>query len=134
MPDRFDRKTRSRIMASIRGKNTQPELTVRRFLHARGLRFRLHNASLPGRPDIVLAKHRTVVFVHGCFWHGHANCRLASMPASNRRFWREKLAGNRRRDRRKARALKKAGWKVLTIWQCQLDGKRLRRLTDRIRG
>ena len=134
MPDRFDRKTRSRIMASIRGKNTQPELTVRRFLHARGLRFRLHNASLPGRPDIVLAKHRTVVFVHGCIWHGHANCRLASMPASNRRFWREKLAGNRRRDRRKARALKKAGWKVLTIWQCQLDGKRLRRLTDRIRG
>lgn len=121
-------------MASIRGKNTQPELTVRRFLHAMGFRFRLHHAGLPGRPDIVLAKHRTVVFVHGCFWHGHANCRLASMPASNRRFWREKLAGNRRRDRRKARALRLAGWKVLTIWQCQLDRKRLRRLARRIRG
>ena len=119
-------------MAAIRGKNTKPELTVRRFLHARGFRFRLHSASLPGRPDIVLPKHRTAVFVNGCFWHQHANCRLASLPASNRRFWREKLIGNRRRDRRKAQALRAAGWKVLTIWQCQLDVKRLRRLADRI--
>jgi len=119
-------------MAAIRGKNTKPELTVRRFLHALGFRFRLHSTSLPGRPDIVLPKHRTAVFVHGCFWHHHANCRLATTPASNRRFWREKLMGNRRRDRRKAEALRTAGWKVLTIWQCQLDGKRLRRLADRI--
>lgn len=134
MPDRFNRQTRSRIMAAIRGKNTMPELTVRRFLHAKGLRFRIHAPGLPGRPDLVFPKYRTVVFVHGCFWHQHPNCRLARMPASNRRFWNEKLSANRLRDRRKARALRAAGWRVLTIWQCQLDERRLLRLAERITG
>lgn len=121
-------------MAAIRGKNTMPELTVRRFLHAKGLRFRIHAPGLPGRPDLVFPKYRTVVFVHGCFWHQHPNCRLARMPASNRRFWNEKLSANRLRDRRKARALRAAGWRVLTIWQCQLDERRLLRLAERITG
>lgn len=132
MPDRFDRKTRSRIMAAIRGKNTAPELTVRRFLHRMGLRFRIHAPGLPGRPDIVFPKHRTVVFVHGCFWHQHPKCRLARMPSSNRRFWAKKLLGNRERDRRTARKLRAAGWKVLTIWQCQLNERRLRCLAGHI--
>lgn len=134
MADRFNRKTRSRIMAAIRGKNTAPELTVRSFLHRMGLRFRIHVPGLPGRPDLVFTKHRTVVFVHGCFWHQHPRCRLARMPASNRRFWTKKFSGNRERDRRTARKLRAAGWKVLTIWQCQLDERRLRRLAGHIAG
>ncbi len=134
MADRFNRKTRSRIMAAIRGKNTGPELTVRRYLHAKGFRFRLHAVGLPGKPDLVLPRYRTVVFVHGCFWHLHPNCRFATMPSRNRRFWSEKLLGNRRRDRRNARKLRAAGWRVLTIWQCKLNEKRLIRLTERITG
>ncbi|HEX2854318.1 MAG TPA: very short patch repair endonuclease [Opitutaceae bacterium] len=132
MPDKFSSGTRSRIMAAIRGKNTTPELTVRRFLHAKGLRFRLHAPGLPGRPDLVFPKYRTVVFVHGCFWHQHQNCRFARMPASNQRFWTAKLSGNRLRDRRKAQALRTAGWRVLTIWECQLNERRLQGLAARI--
>jgi DNA mismatch endonuclease, patch repair protein len=134
MPDKFSRQIRSRIMSAIRGKNTTPELTVRRFLHAKGLRFRLHAPGLPGRPDLVFPKYRTVVFVHGCFWHLHQNCRFSRMPASNRRFWTAKLSGNRLRDRRKAQALRAAGWRVLTIWECQLSERRLLNLAARIAG
>lgn len=134
MPDKFSKGTRSRIMAAIRGKNTTPELIVRRFLHAQGLRFRLHAPGLPGRPDLVFPKYRTVVFVHGCFWHQHQNCRFARMPASNVRFWTAKLSGNRMRDRRKAQALRAAGWRVLTIWECQLSERRLLNLAARIAG
>lgn len=134
MPDKFSRETRSRIMSAIRGKNTTPELAVRRFLHSKGLRFRLHAPGLPGRPDLVFPKYRTVVFVHGCFWHLHQNCRFARMPASNRRFWTAKLSGNRLRDRRKAQALRAAGWRVLTIWECQLSERRLLNLAARIAG
>lgn len=134
MPDKFSSRTRSRIMAAIRGKNTTPELIVRRFLHAQGLRFRLHAPGLPGRPDLVFPKYRTVVFVHGCFWHLHQNCRFARMPASNRRFWTAKLSGNRLRDRRKAQALRATGWRVLTIWECQLSERRLLNLAARIAG
>lgn len=134
MPDKFSRETRSRIMSAIRGKNTTPELIVRRFLHTKGLRFRLHAPGLPGRPDLVFPKYRTVVFVHGCFWHLHQNCRFARMPASNRRFWTAKLSGNRLRDRRKAQALRAAGWRVLTIWECQLSERRLLNLAARIAG
>jgi DNA mismatch endonuclease, patch repair protein len=134
MPDKFSRETRSRIMSSIRGKNTAPELIVRHFLHAKGLRFRLHAPGLPGRPDLVFPKFRTVVFVHGCFWHQHRNCRFARMPASNVRFWTAKLSGNRMRDRRKAQAVRAVGWRVLTIWECQLDERRLGDLAARIAG
>ena len=117
--DVVDSATRSRIMSAIGARNTVPELAVRKALQAAGLRFRLHRRDLPGRPDIVLPKYRTVVFVHGCFWHRHSGCRYATTPASNVLFWQQKFAGNVERDARQRRALRGAGWRVLTIWECQ---------------
>lgn len=134
MGDVFDRTTRSRVMSAIRGENTTPELIVRRCLHARGLRFRIHVRKLPGRPDIVLSKHRAVVFVHGCFWHQHPNCRFAVMPKTNRAFWKAKLDGNRIRDVRAVANLRLAGWRVFTVWECDLGQKTLERLVRRILG
>lgn len=124
MADRLSTAERSALMARIRGTNTKPEVLVRSALHRAGFRFRLHGAALPGRPDIVLPRHRTVVFVHGCFWHRHG-CRLSSEPATRRAFWREKFARNRARDQRTARALRNLGWRVVTVWECSL------RTTDR---
>lgn len=127
MTDVFDRATRSRIMSGIRGKNTKPELVVRSFLHRQGLRFRLHT-KLPGKPDLVFPRLRTVLFVHGCFWHRHAGCRYATTPASNARFWREKFEVNVLRDEHVKRELRAAGWKVKVIWACELNDSRLLRL------
>ena len=121
MADTLTKAERSALMAKIRGTNTKPEVLVRSALHRAGLRFRLHAGALPGRPDIVLAKHRTAIFVHGCFWHRHG-CRLSSEPSSRRAFWREKFARNVERDRRTAAALRRAGWRVLTVWECALRG------------
>lgn len=132
MADIFDRATRSRVMAAIRGKNTNPERIVRSWLHRHGLRFRLHDCRLAGRPDIVLARHRAVVFVHGCFWHHHAGCRNAVMPKSNRRFWRRKLLGNQVRDRQNAARLRREGWRVFAVWECELGAAQLARLCRRI--
>jgi DNA mismatch endonuclease (patch repair protein) len=110
---------RSLLMKRVGRKDTGPELAVRRYLHADGLRFRLHVRTLPGTPDIVLPRHRAIVFVHGCFWHGHS-CKHGLVRAkTNSRFWDEKIAANRARDRRKARALTVLGWKVITIWECR---------------
>ena len=106
-------------MSRVRNKNTGPELAVRRALHAAGFRFRLHRRDLPGRPDIVLPRYRTAVFVHGCFWHGHA-CRRGALPQDNAEFWSEKIDRNRARDATAVEALVLAGWSVETIWQCQL--------------
>lgn len=117
--DIVDRATRSRMMAGIGPANTAPEIQVRKYLHAAGLRYRLHDKRLPGRPDIVLASHGAAVFVHGCFWHRHPGCEFATTPASNAQFWREKFEGNVRRDAAKAAALKELGWNVLVIWECQ---------------
>lgn len=123
MPDIFSPETRSRMMSGIRGKDTKPELQVRRALHAAGLRYRLHVRDLPGKPDIVLPRHRAVVFVHGCFWHRHPGCRLAYTPKSNVDFWLAKLEGNAVRDAGHERTLAQAGWRVFTIWECNLpDG------------
>lgn len=108
------------MMSGIRGKNTQPELLVRRFLWKNGFRFRLHDRKLPGRPDIVLPKLKTVVEVRGCFWHGHTRCPLFRAPASNVEFWHIKIAGNRKRDRRNERALRALGWHQATVWECSL--------------
>jgi DNA mismatch endonuclease (patch repair protein) len=119
MADTLTKSERSALMARIRGTNTKPEVLVRSGLHRAGLRFRIHNRSLPGRPDIVLAKHRTVVFVQGCFWHRHG-CSLSSEPATRRAFWRDKFARNVARDKRTAAALRRAGWRVLTVWECSL--------------
>jgi DNA mismatch endonuclease (patch repair protein) len=122
-------------MSGIRGKNTTPELIVRRFLHAAGLRYGLHRRDLPGCPDIVLTRLRTVVFVHGCFWHQHPRCRYATRPATNRTFWSRKLLGNVERDARQRRALRRAGWRVFVVWECQVkDERNLTRLVRAIRS
>jgi DNA mismatch endonuclease (patch repair protein) len=118
---------RSANMAAVRGKNTRPELVVRRLLFGLGYRYRLYAADLPGRPDIVFRKRRCVIFVNGCFWHGH-NCPRASAPSSNVEFWRNKIDGNRERDQRVRKKLRRAGWRVLTVWQCETkDQARLQR-------
>src|SRR5687767_4112746 len=117
--------SRRRNMAAIRHKNTSPELLVRQALHAYGLRFRLHDKHLPGRPDIVLKRHNTVVLVHGCFWHHHG-CHNSVWPKTRSVFWRAKIIGNRRRDRKNERALARLGWRVITIWECDVrSGKAL---------
>jgi DNA mismatch endonuclease (patch repair protein) len=134
MADIVSKAVRSRMMSGIRGKDTKPEVQVRRFLHSRGLRFRLHDRTLPGRPDIVLPRWRTVVLVHGCFWHQHKGCRFAYMPASNASFWREKLGGNVKRDRRNVLALRALGWRVLHFWECETKSEhKLAQLEGRIR-
>jgi DNA mismatch endonuclease (patch repair protein) len=107
-------------MARVRGKNTAPELAVRRTLHAMGLRFRLHRKDLPGKPDIVLTRHRLVIFVHGCFWHRHSECRRASVPQTRRNFWSTKFKATMNRDKVQSDLLNAAGWKVLTIWECEV--------------
>lgn len=119
MTDIVDPAIRSRMMSAIRGKDTRPEMLVRRYLHACGIRFRLHSRQLPGRPDIVLPRFRTVVFVHGCFWHRHPACHLASTPATRAEFWATKFSRNVERDRANASALAAMGWQVLTIWECE---------------
>lgn len=119
MTDIVDSKRRSELMANIRGRDTAPELAVRRIAHRMGLRFRLHRNDLPGRPDLVFPKHRLAVFVHGCFWHRHEGCRHASTPKSRIAFWTEKFAANIVRDARQEAALKALGWRVLVIWQCE---------------
>lgn len=111
--------SRRRNMRAIKGQNTKPELVVRSLLHEMGYRFRLHRRELPGSPDIVLPRHRLVVFVHGCFWHRHSCSRGRSMPATRVEFWTRKFAANVKRDRRTARVLRKAGWRVLVVWECQ---------------
>lgn len=120
--DRVTPDVRSRMMAGIRGKNTQPELAIRSALHARGFRFRLHRKDLPGKPDIVFPKHRAVVFVNGCFWHGH-RCHLFRWPKTRAEFWQRKIGSNVERDRRLHRELMSAGWRVATIWECVLKGR-----------
>jgi DNA mismatch endonuclease (patch repair protein) len=119
MPDITDAATRSRMMAGIRGKNTKPELIVRRALHRLGLRYRLHVRSLPGSPDLVFRRHNAVVFVHGCFWHQH-HCALFKMPSSRTDFWAQKLGRNRDRDARHTAQLLREGWRVAVIWECSL--------------
>ena len=121
MSDKFSKSIRSKIMSHIRKTDTKPELRVRRFLHAHRFRFRVYDRRLPGCPDIVLRKHRAVVFVHGCFWHQHENCKLAKVPKSNRSYWKPKLRRNRERDRKNLAILRKDGWRVFVVWECQSD-------------
>lgn len=108
-------------MSRIRGENTKPERLVRSLLHGLGLRFRLHRRDLPGQPDIVLPKYRLAVFVHGCFWHLHPGCPAGRLPTGNMSFWRTKLEGNRKRDLAKARQLRRLGWKVVVVWECEIE-------------
>ncbi len=117
-------------MSGIRGKDTRPELVVRRGLHARGFRYRLHDRKLPGKPDLVFPGLKAVILVHGCFWHGHG-CHLFKWPASRTEFWKEKISGNRERDAGNLVRLRDAGWRVLVVWECALKG-RLKRGGDEV--
>lgn len=122
MPDIVDPETRSRMMSGIKGKNTKPELMVRKALHARGFRYRLHDRKVPGKPDMVFTKWNAVIFVNGCFWHGH-DCHLHKLPSTRTAFWKEKIERNRQRDDTVRKMLRDTGWRVLTIWECALRGK-----------
>lgn len=133
MTDIVDSARRSRMMAGIRGKDTKPELTVRRLLHAAGLRFRLHRKDLPGHPDLVLPRYRTAVFVHGCFWHNH-DCYLFKWPSSRPEFWREKLIRNRQRDLAALNALHEGGWRTLVIWECALKASPFKSDSEALRN
>lgn len=128
MTDTFSPYKRSWVMSRIRSCNTFPEKTVRSILHANGFRFRIHRKDLPGKPDIVLPKFRTVVFVHGCFWHKCPHCKSGRLPKSNLSYWEPKLRKNQERDENNSLQLKKIGWNVITIWTCQTDEKNIQRL------
>ena len=110
-------------MAAIRGKDTAPEIAVRRFLHAQGFRYSLHNKKLAGKPDIVLTKYNTVVFVNGCYWHRHKDCRYASLPKSNVSFWKKKFSENVQRDADNHKMLESDGWRVLIVWECEVKNR-----------
>lgn len=120
MTDIVDSQTRSRMMRGITGKNTRPEMALRSALHRRGLRFGLHRKDLPGKPDIVMPRFNAVIFVHGCFWHRHEHCRLATTPQTRPQFWRDKFAANVARDRSNLARLDEAGWRTAIVWECVL--------------
>jgi DNA mismatch endonuclease (patch repair protein) len=122
MADIVSREVRSRMMSGIRGKNTKPELLIRKGLHRLGFRYRLHDTSLPGKPDIVLRRHRAIIFVHGCFWHGH-NCHLFKWPKTRPDFWVGKIERNKEVDREVLKSLREQGWRHASIWECALKGK-----------
>src|SRR5690606_3320730 len=130
--DVVDSVTRSRMMSCIRGKDTQPELAVRSYLHRKGLRFRLH-AKLPGKPDLAFAKHKPVIFVHGCFWHRHKGCRFATTPKTRPEFWQAKFTANVKRDALVTERLEASGWRVLVVWACQTSTEELDALAATIR-
>lgn len=126
-------------MSKISGKETKPEILVRKFLFSQGFRYRKNVKGLPGSPDIVLPKYKTVIFVHGCFWHGHKGCKSSKLPETNTEFWEKKISGTKQRDAHKYKALKQAGWKVIVIWQCEIRNidqrkKRLNQLISQLKG
>lgn len=118
--DRISKETRSRNMAAIKGTDTSPEMAVRRMLYSLGYRYRLHKNDLPGKPDIFIKNRNAAIFVNGCFWHQHSNCRFATKPKSNRRFWIQKLKKNIKRDRENLVKLKELGYKIISIWECEI--------------
>jgi DNA mismatch endonuclease, patch repair protein len=120
MADVHTKAQRSYNMSQIRSANTKPELLVRKFLHAQGFRYKLHDKILPGKPDIVLPKYKTVIFIHGCFWHGHSNCKYFTIPKTRTVWWRNKIETNKANDAKAMKSLRKDGWKVITVWECKL--------------
>ena len=123
MADKLTKEQRHRCMAAIKGKNTKPELIVRKFLFGLGFRYRLHHSKLPGHPDLVLKKYKTVIFINGCFWHGHIDCKSYVLPKSNVEYWENKIQRNKRRDTEVQRKIALMGWHCITIWECQLKPK-----------
>lgn len=132
MADVVDKRTRSRMMAGIRGKNTKPELRLRKALHAQGFRFVLHDARLPGKPDIVLPRWGAAIEVRGCFWHRHRSCRYSTTPSTRTEFWKRKFGANVARDQRNLTSLSEAGWRTAIVWECALRGNEIRELTDKL--
>ncbi len=132
MTDIVGKNKRSQMMSGIRGKDTRPELIVRRELHRLGFRYRLHSSLLPGKPDIVFPRYKAVILINGCFWHQH-DCHLFRWPATRKEFWRKKITGNKARDQRNMKAYQRLGWKALVIWECALKGKRRRPIEEVIR-
>lgn len=120
MADVHSKEVRSFNMSQVKGKDTTPELLVRKFLFAKGLRYRLYDKKLPGKPDIVLPKYKTVILIHGCFWHGHENCKYATLPKTREEFWLEKIEGNKKRDKENIEKLKNKDWNVLVVYGCEL--------------
>jgi DNA mismatch endonuclease (patch repair protein) len=132
MSDVHDKLTRSYNMSQIKGKNTKPELLVRKFLFSKGFRFKLHDKNLSGKPDIILPKFGTVIFIHGCFWHGHTNCKYFVMPKTRKPFWEKKILRNKDRDIRNSQALKKLGWRIITVWECHLKPGKVDKTLERL--
>lgn len=130
--DVHDKKTRSYNMSRIKGKNTKPEEIVRKYLFSKGFRYRKNDKRLPGTPDIVLPKYKTAIFVNGCFWHGHKNCRYFVIPKTNTDFWLNKINTNIERDKRKQEALKELGWNVVVVWECELKPKVVEKTLDNL--
>jgi DNA mismatch endonuclease (patch repair protein) len=120
MADVHTKEQRSFNMSRIKGKDTKPEMLVRKYLHANGYRYKLHDKTLPGKPDLVLPKHKTVIFIHGCFWHGHENCKYFKIPQTRTEWWTEKINRNIVNDVKAMKLLKKDGWKIVTLWECKL--------------
>lgn len=121
-------------MQQIKGKNTKPELLVRKYLHAQGFRYKLHDKTLPGKPDLVLPKHNTVIFIHGCFWHGHANCKYFKIPQTRTEWWTEKINKNKTKDEKAIRELKRNGWKIITVWECKLKPAKSNQTLNKIKA
>ncbi len=125
MADVHTKATRSYNMSRIRSKDTKPEILVRKFLFSKGYRFRLHVKNLPGKPDIVLPKYKTAIFIHGCFWHGHKGCKYFVVPKTRTKWWTNKITTNKEHDKKNTRLLKKAGWEVITLWECTVKKAKL---------
>lgn len=132
MADVHSKETRSYNMSRIKGKNTKPEVLLRKELFKRSFRYRIHDKKLPSKPDIVLPKYRTVVFVHGCFWHGHEHCRYYVIPKTRTEWWQNKISGNVERDAKAVKALKELGWRVLTVWECELKKNMLQNTVNTV--
>lgn len=128
MSDIFSKHKRSEIMSKISGKETKPEIMVREYLFSKGFRYRKNVIELPGKPDIVLPKYKTIIFIHGCFWHGHEGCSKSALPATNLEFWNDKLEKNKKRDKSNIIKLQEDGWKVIVVWQCELRNSIVRKI------
>ena len=131
--DIWSKEKRSKVMSKIRSKNTKPEMLLRSALHKEGLRFRIHRKDLPGKPDIIFAKQKVAIFVHGCFWHYHKDCREGRIPSSNSKFWQEKLEKNVAKDETVTEELRGQGWRVITIWECEIE-KQIEKVLIRLKS
>jgi DNA mismatch endonuclease (patch repair protein) len=132
MADVFSKEKRSWIMSRVKGKDSLPEMIVRRYLHSLGFRYRLHVKQLPSKPDIVLPKYKTIILIHGCFWHGHKNCKKASLPKSRTEWWQKKIETNFKNDKKNENALRKLGWNVIVVWQCELKSTKFNNTMNRL--